>query len=801
MKRHLLLLVVLVSARPASGVDLQLADAVIVADRSDPVLAKAAEMLQDEIDKRSGVRLPTTEFLTPWPGPAIVLAVGDRLPRGVTETPNAPAVPEHEDAYGIWTGEGPGGRPVLHLRGHQSRGVMFAAGHLLRLLRIRGASILFDDEFEDVRAPRADFRGHQVGYRHTANSYDAWTVAQYEQYIRDLIIFGANAPELVMEQRRGIKDGPVLEIPQFSMNVRLTELIHSYGLKVWIWEPLKGDVRDPQVARDELAARRDFYKECTAIDDLMVPGGDPGRTHPSDLMPWLERHAALLHEYFPEAGLWVSNQKFTPDENDVFFGYLQDKRPDWLRGVVYGPSSEGKLKVLRARTPLEYAVRRYADITHNVRCQYPVPELDGILAQTLGREGINPRPFDTAHIHDVFAEFCDGFVTYSDGVHDDLNKAIWSARGWGAEPKIETLLEEYGRAFFGDAVALDVAEGLRLLERNLMGDFDENRNVEQAYATWQSIAARSEETFAANWRLQMYLFRVTFDAYLQRRRTVEKGYEEDAYRALGKAPELGASEAIRLAREILAQADHVRVAQPLRARLEQLGAQLLNTIGFQFSVKPPYLARNPERGALLDKVDRPLNDRPWLETQFDRILPEKDAQKQLAEIHRLVHWEDPGPGGFYDDLGNADKQPHLVRQTTWEDDPGFRRGPQEAHYRSLDNYALKLDRTLKFSWLDQAQTPSGVPLMMQYKGLDPEASYRLRATYYGRFGAVMRLLADDQYTVHDALPRPDPVWPVEFAIPRAATADGVLDLTWHLVDRRGCQVAEVWLLREDAPNE
>jgi hypothetical protein len=796
LKRASLLILLLAPIVSVLGADLELAKAVIVAERTNPVVAKAAEMLQEEIEKRSGVRLLSAEFLPQSPGLAIVLAVGDQLPAGVAGGAAQSPVPEEDEAYGIWTTDGPDRMRIVHLRGYDSRGVMFAVGRLLRLLRIRHGSILWDDEAEVTQAPRAAFRGHQVGYRHTANSYDAWTVADYEQYIRDLIIFGANAPELVWEQRRGVKDGPVLEVPQFSMNVRLTELIHSYGLKVWIWEPLRGDVRDPAVAREELSARRDFYKECTAIDDLMVPGGDPGRTHPSDLMPWLQRHAALLHEYFPEAGLWVSNQKFTPEENDVFFAYLQDKKPDWLRGVVYGPSSAGKLSVLRARTPAKYAVRRYADITHNVRCQYPIPELDGILAQTLGREGINPRPFGTAHIHDVLADHCDGFVTYSDGVHDDLNKAIWSARGWGTEPDIDQLLEEYGRVFFGDDVASDVAEGLRLLEQNLVGKVDNNPSIEKAYAVWQSIADRSADTFSTNWRLQMYLFRATFDAHLRRRRVVEKGYEDDAYRALSRASQVGAEVAIRQAQEILAQADQVRVAFRLRKRLEYLGALLLNTIGFQFSVHPPYLARNPERGALLDKVDRPLNDRPWLETQFGRILAEKNTAKQLAEIDRLVHWEDPGPGGFYDDLGNSDKQPHLVRQTTWDEDPGFQRGPQEAHYRSLDNYSLKLDRTLKFSWLDQAQVPSEIPLLMRYPDLDPEATYRLRITYYGRFGAVVRLVADDKLTIHDALPRPDPIWPVEFPVPRAATADGVLDLTWYLVDRRGVQVAEIWLIRE-----
>ena len=44
-------------------------------------------------------------------------------------------------------------------------------------------------------APAYPIRGHQLGYRAQANSYDAWDAAQFEQYIRELTFFGANSIE------------------------------------------------------------------------------------------------------------------------------------------------------------------------------------------------------------------------------------------------------------------------------------------------------------------------------------------------------------------------------------------------------------------------------------------------------------------------------------------------------------------------------------------------------------------------------------------------------------------------------
>ena len=46
------------------------------------------------------------------------------------------------------------------------------------------------------------------------------------------------------------------------------------------------------------------------------------------------------------------------------------------------------------------------------------------------------------------------------------------------------------------------------------------------------------------------------------------------------------------------------------------------------------------------------------------------------------------------------------------------------------------------------------------------------------------------------------VTPLEFVIPRAATSDGELDLTWDRFTGRGIQVAKVWVIkcsRKDSP--
>ncbi len=59
------------------------------------------------------------------------------------------------------------------------------------------------------------------------------------------------------------------------------------------------------------------------------------------------------------------------------------------------------------------------------------------------------------------------------------------------------------------------------------------------------------------------------------------------------------------------------------------------------------------------------------ESQFAEIRKNTNEPERLKQIDRILNWEDPGPGGFYDDLGNLARQPHLVRGLPYDKDPAF----------------------------------------------------------------------------------------------------------------------------------
>lgn len=760
--------------------------ALIESDSKDPVVGKAVEFLQEEIEARTHISI--TKGKAPENAPAFVVGVrGDSVLEGVELS-----IPDKAEGYAVKVVGGES--PRAYLAGHDARGVLFAVGKLLRSMHGSEKSLKLPAELNLSTAPKYEHRGHQLGYRNTANTYDLWDMEAYEQYIRDMVLFGTSSVELIMDGTREERDGRLLAEPQWQRNIKLANLLDSYDLDVWIWYPLHEDVTNSELEKSTLAIREQFFADMPRIDHVFVPGGDPGRTHPTYLMPWLGKFAGVLHARFPNAGLWVSNQKFTDEENDVFFNFLKEHQPDWLAGIALGPGTNHSIQESRKRAPKKFSIRRYPDITHCVRCEFPVPEWDGLFAQTLDREPPNPRPEDTSLIHNTYAPFSAGFVSYSDGAHDDLNKMIWSALAWDPSASVDAILEDYGRVFFGSDVAHDVAMGLRMLESNWRGPIVKNGGIDATLAHWERIGEKGGIRLNENWRYKMYLFRATFDAYIRARARGEQSLQEHAYAALAQAETIGATAAIGNARAILAKADMLLVRNDLRARLEELGIRLFNLIGYQFSIDPPYFARNPERGALLDKADRPLNDRPWLEDVFTRILALESELDRLEKVEELVNWETPGEGSYYDDLGCAWKQPHLVRQAAYQEDPAAYFGPLEAWYRSMDN-ATRAIPPLKYSWLDQIEMPFGVPLVMRYIDLDPNAKYRVRVTYFGRYGSTLRLDADGQ-EVHGAVPMPAETWPAEYVLPEGVTKDGSLELTWNLVEGRGIQVAEVWLIRE-----
>jgi len=701
--------------------------------------------------------------------------------------------------------------PTVLVIGHDERGALYGVGQLLRRMRMTSGKITVADDLDITTAPHLPLRGHQLGYRRTPNSYDAWNVDRWEQYYRDLIVFGANAIELIPpESDRKSKDstGPIenvlFPLPEQEMMEKMSALADKYDLDVWLWAPaILGDYSDEAVVLKALAKADGEFRSMKRLDDVFVPGGDPGYTDPADLMPFLKRLTTLLRKSHPQARMWVSPQGFGDKWLNDFLTILQDDNPDWLGGVVYGPGVHMTLKELRQRVPARYPIRSYPDICHNFQCQYPVANWDRAYAVTEGREPINPRPLAYAQIFQFELPDIQGVLTYSEGCTDDVNKAIWSALAWNPDTPVIDILRDYSRYFIGDEFADDFAQGTFALERNWQGPLTSNRGVQTTLEQFQAMERRASPKLLRNWRFEQGLYRAYYDAFVQRRLQDETELEREALDRLREAPAIGVATAIKEATAMLARAENEPMATGWRKRIFELGDNLFHDIGLQLSVEK-YHAKMINRGANLDMIDFPLNNARWLRARFTEILKLPNESSRLQALRGVVEWTNPGAGGFYDDLGDIANEPHLVRDPDFvAKDPGVLHSPAD-DYELIKDKQFYRDHPYRTSWLSRVSTLHGTPLKMRYSDLDSSASYRVRVVYASDWDdpvPELRLTTDDGREIHPFLDRPIPNAPLEFAVPPASTADGELELILNRKSSdhgngRGTQLAEIWLLKE-----
>ncbi len=762
---------------------------------------KAVQMFVEEVAARTRLQLKSTNRRPDEQSTsAIVIGPIEQLKKQAEQLhidlgPAAQNLPA--EGFRIITRVASGRAPTIIIAGNDSRGVLFGVGKLLRTLSMSRDRLMLREPLNITTAPAMPIRGHQLGYRPKTNSYDAWDLPQWEQYFRDLAVFGCNSVELIPPRSDDDADSPHFPRPPMEMMIGMSKLADDYGLDVWIWYPameLKYDT--PEAIQASVKEWGEVLAKLPRVDAIFVPTGDPGDASPSEYVALLAAQSVQLKKFHPNAKIWVSMQSFTQPQFDEMLTLVKQE-PPWLAGIVFGPQNRVTVAKLREILPARLPIRAYPDITHSIRCQYPVPNWDLAFPLTEGRETINPRPLDETTIFLSCKDYIRGVISYSEGCNDDVNKMIWSALCWDPNTRPIDTLRDYGRYFIGDRYTDDFAQGLLALERNWRGPLLKNDGVDDTLRQFQAMERTADPRTKRNWRFQQALYRANYDAYIRSRLISETAQEHDALQVLANARHIGADQAIAKATALLDQADAPKSSDALRARVAELAEALFQSIRMQLSVAK-YQAIEVGRGANFDEIDVPLNNRVWIKERLTK-LQRLDESAKLRGIEEIVHWTDAGPGGFYDDLGDPLNQPHLMTSDNYAKDPS---------YHDSVTIGFRSELPWRRSWCNHADGHYSTPIVMHYDGLDPTAVYRVRVVYAGdRLDSKVQLVAraksaseQQEIEIHPLQPKPQPVRPVEFAIPAAATSGGDLTLEWRSNPERGgagrgCQIAEVWLIK------
>ena len=287
----------------------------------------------------------------------------------------------------------------------------------------------------------------------------------------------------------------------------------------------------------------------------------------------------------------------------------------------------------------------------------------------------------------------------------------------------------------------------------------------------------------------MNLLRACYDAYTRERFIYETQLERSANEILLQAATIGADEAINGATSILSKAIKEPVMKELHAHIIDLCDSLYKSICLQTSVKK-YGASGFERGAVLDFLDRPLNNRWWLEDEFKKIqaVSEKDKVNALLGI---ANWEKTDPGSYYDEVGNVGKSIHEMKGEDWRMDPMLRKNLNPGYDFSENGFSRK-----RLSWLTNMRWP----VAMEYTFIDTAASYVVKINGVGE--SLLKIngqrVAPSHYGREIGNIK-------EYPVPHSLVQQGKLILTWDDINedflnwRKQSRISEVWLIKRKEP--
>ena len=481
--------------------------------------------------------------------------------------------------------------------------------------------------------------------------------------------------------------------------------------------------------------------------------------------------------------------------DQAIFAYLNEKPRTWLQGIAYGPGSNALSHYFRDELrddlfeypgtgpvnrylaeilnniPKEQTITHYSDITHWVHAQYNLEKPDPYLAKAYNRRTFHTRPAAFYKIFQVIMPFSEGDIIYSEGYHDEFHQYMWNRLLWDPNRSLDDVMAEYCRYHFGPEAAPDMAAAMLQLEKNLELPLADNAGIDAYYlqvkeAGWKIPPHR----MADNYRWMLHMQKAALDKYNQLRLRRELARDAELLSLAKNDPD----NAVARSKTLLAEALETPDMAALREEARRLGEESDRIMGV--------------RNLGFFSLDKAMTTLGWTEDQF-KAAEAASGDARQAILWDLAHYEDAGPGGFYDDAGEPGRQPHLVKGFDYDATSRMTPGNRPSQ------------NTLAYSMDD----PRGV--VFEYPDLDPDAHYTVRVSI-GRPRRnsaedeakgpkqLQSILADGEYIARDVEMPILKTDTFEYDVPQSATSDGFLQLTFERDPNTVfVMVSEVWLLK------
>jgi hypothetical protein len=749
---------------------------------------------------------------------------------------------------------------LLLAAGIDERGVLYAAGEILRRMEIAESSFHFPDTLHVRTAPAYEIRGTQFGQSHVALNkakVRPWTDEEMRHAILDFALAGLNTVEIY--EQLGAQDIRYRVAQEFGLKT----LIHenpNLGSGPPEWRASESIGREnflcPSVpeARAALLERIDrVYKNLPPVDYVRFAGGDGGGCECDRCKPYgktfihlTEDLANIIRKYHPFVQFFITNQKFDNEDDMAIFEYLREKPRPWLRAFCYGPGSDAmswqpghrqthRMDLFRYPGPGPFG-RYLKEILHQLPPQQDIVYFNELTHWRYSQNGYaqappradrnGDRPPHWNHflyerhpdraltmVYDRLTFFAwpryyywvfqqtmhygIGDVTHSSGTQDHFNQWMWQRLLWAPQTTLDDVVAEYARTWFGPEAAADMSKAIFEMEAYLAEDPNTPITHKQAIDRYYNLVKEAGRKMSPVRMRKNWLWR----EYMQKAAI-------DRYVQLQVRQQTAIQE--RIERTMAQDSSNAAIdaalewlkdqpETPLMAALREEAGRLGEESNELFGVRSEgyYNLKHDYVGL------------GWLRRQLQRARA-ASGEARADLIRMIVAYEDPGEGGFYDDGGSLTRSKNFVHGYPYDFGQPF--VPE-----MLSEENRPSQRTMHYT----QDEDTGV--VLRYRGLDPSASWRIRFTlvrpwYQDRYRGRMNqrtqniyagdiLLAKDvevpermsDHFTYDIPPEAIRNGELEVRFERAADVargDRVEREIWRNSGGWGTIIAEAWLMKK-----
>jgi hypothetical protein len=515
--------------------------------------------------------------------------------------------------------------PAIIAIGKDNRGLLYAAGEILRQMKVDPLAIVFTT-FDISSAPAYRFRGAnnpQGGTMRKFTKSRAWTTDEWKEVILDYALAGANSFYAETwgnggERNDFLKSFDLMTTVGIRPNQyqgESPEEWKSSGLSDWEW--INSNWICPSIPEAREALLQQWTEKLSTLGDhdiLRFYAGDPGGCRDERCAPWgltfallCEDIAKIALKTHPNLIVLIANQDLTNEGDYAIFDYLSEEPQDWLYGIAYGPGSNamswyfrhklnddmfeypgyGWLNRYLAETlnalPKDQKIVHYSDITHWTMAQYNIEYPERNIAKSYGRRTWHTRPSALYKIFQAIMPFSQGDIIYTEGYHDHFNQYFWHRLLWNPHLTEKEVTHEYCRIYFGEKAADFMTEAIFQLERNFEIPLATNDGIDRYYALVKEAGKLISKNIMENdhlWRL--FMQKAALDKYIQLKLQRELFQEERVRQYLQHGLDTGdINTAIEKAMTVLEEPKQTPQMEIYRKEADKLGIETEELFGIR----------------------------------------------------------------------------------------------------------------------------------------------------------------------------------------------------------------------------